>query len=275
MPVVRPCEICGKLIKTRQYRISKGYDRFCSRKCQGIWRSKTIIGIKHPMFGKHHTQEAKSLISEKKAGKYNITANIMPSPTVSYILGVLAGDGYIYVGKRNEREHSVKAMVGLNVKDLPFAMTFAEKLREIGLHPNVATYIQTGLGKGNTMYKVVAYSLQFTTWYKTLSLGDILYKYILTDTDRMAFIRGFYESEGCYSIYKGYHTIRMANTNPQLLGEVRQMLIKLNYKPSSIIWSENRGLPNSKLIGVFSLNGEAQTRMFISEIKPCIKTTKR
>lgn len=63
------CETCGAVRKYTSYRLSKGKHHFCSIKCKGLFYS----GIAGPMFGKHHTKEAKKKISITHTGnKYNL-----------------------------------------------------------------------------------------------------------------------------------------------------------------------------------------------------------
>ncbi|MCL4417645.1 MAG: HNH endonuclease [Actinobacteria bacterium] len=47
MKVKRNCEICGKEFYTIPYLIKKGWSRFCSQKCSGIWKSKNFSGKNH------------------------------------------------------------------------------------------------------------------------------------------------------------------------------------------------------------------------------------
>lgn len=47
----RICLICKKKFKARKDEIKKGYGRFCSQVCYGLWR-ETLIGKKNPLYKK-------------------------------------------------------------------------------------------------------------------------------------------------------------------------------------------------------------------------------
>lgn len=44
--IVRSCEICSSTIKIKPSHAKKGFGRFCSRKCWGVWKSRNQIGRK-------------------------------------------------------------------------------------------------------------------------------------------------------------------------------------------------------------------------------------
>ena len=46
--IKRICQICGKKFYAKPSNVKRGKDKFCSRKCYGIWRSKNICGENHP-----------------------------------------------------------------------------------------------------------------------------------------------------------------------------------------------------------------------------------
>jgi len=102
--------------------------------------------------------EAKTMMSMRSRKK--IHAN--PGPAQAYILGVLFGDGYVFVqhkpssGKRSYQ-------TGLHVKDKAFADEFAKALRKIGLNPWIYTD-----RKG--FYYVHATSANFYDWCKSFYL---------------------------------------------------------------------------------------------------------
>ena len=52
------CKECGTTFHVKPYAKKRGRGIFCSKKCQGLTHSKTMRGANHPMYGKHHTEEA-------------------------------------------------------------------------------------------------------------------------------------------------------------------------------------------------------------------------
>jgi len=47
--MIKKCKICNGVFKVPPSKIKKGYGRFCSSKCYGLWR-KTLVGERHPLF---------------------------------------------------------------------------------------------------------------------------------------------------------------------------------------------------------------------------------
>lgn len=67
------CFTCGKLIKRRPSMINRSDRHFCSRRCYGIYTSKTRSGENSPQYGKPssfkghtHTDEAKKKLSDTR-----------------------------------------------------------------------------------------------------------------------------------------------------------------------------------------------------------------
>jgi hypothetical protein len=64
------CDICNKYIYIKLYRLKRSKRFFCSTECHGIWLSKNNINKDNPMFGKHHTEKTKKLMTINRIGKY-------------------------------------------------------------------------------------------------------------------------------------------------------------------------------------------------------------
>lgn len=60
------CETCGNEYKT--YPSWSKVRRTCSRKCMGVLKSVENSGSNHPMFGKHHSEKTKALLSIQSKG---------------------------------------------------------------------------------------------------------------------------------------------------------------------------------------------------------------
>jgi DNA endonuclease related to intein-encoded endonucleases len=145
-----------------------------------------------------------------------------PSPELSYVLGVLLGDGF--VSRRKSNHGGFGYSIGLHTTNLEFAQCFSNALSSLGLNPKI--YFDGYTSSGNPRYYVVAFSKKFYDWYRSLKPTDILK--LLTNTKcKLEFIRGFYESEGCYWRKK---MLFFANTNLQVIELVQRLLSEFNFK---------------------------------------------
>jgi intein-encoded DNA endonuclease-like protein len=102
---------------------------------------------------------------------------------LAYILGVLRGDGWVSDAKNSWR-------IVLNQTREAFARSFEKALRNIGLNARTTVLAHKGL------YMTRASSAEFVQWYKSLSLNQIEEMVQAKRDFEIAFIRGFYESEG-------------------------------------------------------------------------------
>ncbi len=143
-----------------------------------------------------------------------IFANLAPSQDMSYLLGVLKGDGY--VTKSGYQYHVCLQSISKN-----FVSSFETSLKNIGLHP--CKIYRDGRG----IYHSVACSLQFVDFYKNLKLRDL--KQLIIGYQRH-FIRGLYESEGSLFI-KGQTNkfeLVIVNSDLELLQIVKRYLFYKN-----------------------------------------------
>jgi len=174
------------------------------------------------------------------------TPNLMPSPSLAYILGALLGDGYINNGRR----------ITLQVKDILFAKSFAAALRNIGLNSGVCR-------AGRNMFLAYAWSASFGDWYSKLTLTDIS-NFLTSKELKLAFLKGFYEAEGSVEFRNGWGRLSMFNKNHSLLQLVKNILVSLGYNPT-LTWRKTRD------IGQVNLNRKGEIRRFLEETKPSIK----
>lgn len=179
------------------------------------------------------------------------------SKSLTYILGVLLGDGYITIYKRKD---GARYKVGLNVKDKIFAIRFLNALKEINLKPNLCQ-------DAKLLYRVGAYSKIFVEWFKNLNLTRIEHLVDKKKCYMISFLRGFYESEGYYN--SNNKTISISNTDKEILKLVSKFLSKLN------IFSKIYG-PYKKENGwrdeyCLVITKRKDSKRFLRLIKSCIK----
>ncbi len=145
---------------------------------------------------------------------------LKPSQELAYVIGVMLGDGYATKHRRPVKGYN-NVEIGLAVKDREFAEEFGECLSKVlGRQPKEPIY-------KNSINRYVV-KVRSKTLYELLRKPvnlDRLRKYIEHCEGCMAaFLRGFFDSEGCVD-ESGY--IRTYNTDLQLMIYVRDLLKRL------------------------------------------------
>lgn len=194
----------------------------------------------------------------RKASKPNLSL----STDLLYILGVLRGDGFTI--RKN------RYTAGLVTVSAKFAISFADALRNIGLHPQFYSYTLSYRSKKRRAYRVVVSSKIFVEWYRDLNDGDI--KKMIGEDRKLAaaFVRGFFESEGSFYLIKDkYPAIEIGNANFQLMTMVRDLISLLGV--SMNFWSGEKA---GKERQFYRLHKAGKTVLdLINTIKPCIKAS--
>lgn len=189
----------------------------------------------------------------------SIKPSLGPSSALAYILGVFLGDGWIY-----HRKHTYS--ICLEAKDREFCESFMGVLSEIGLHPSILYKDK------REVWRVTASSKSF---YKLLNSFDHQKIRNLAKEYPKDFIRGFYESEGCLTVYRPkkyqYVTFQVCivNTNKWLIHFLKDLLEELQFSPTVHVRRPQQ--PHWKPIWVLSISRKAEVIRFLEEIKPCIK----
>ena len=249
------CVTCGKLITgSKAYRGRK----YCSIKCRDA----------DPEYIRKRNESANAT-----AKKLAIKPNLVMDVDLAYVLGVLFGDGSV----------SKQAHIRLECHESSenFADSFFKALQNIGLNPSKKLrFIKSNWNKngGSMMWSVVATSKRFEEWFRELSY-DKLENMLSTNELMSAFIRGFYESEGSYTMYcrknkAGWSTpqykICIRNTDLQLTHLVYSLISKLGFHPT--LYEEHgkkRGY--SYILYTIQLRRKQEVIKFLEYIKPSIK----
>lgn len=195
-----------------------------------------------------------------KAPANQINPNISNSPIISYVLGVILGDGWTYNYKHNY-------FVGLDSIDYVFCKSFFNSLKDIGLNPNI--FLR------KKCWRTVASSKIFYNWFKTLKFEDIKK---LALNYPLHFLRGIYESEGCLLInrdkkgHKKYFSVIIVNTNKKIISLSNLLLKRKGFNPR--INLRKPKFPR-KYIWVLALNKQKEIDIFLNLIKPCIKNKQK
>ena len=183
-----------------------------------------------------------------------------------YIIGVTLGDAGIY---NVPSERGERLRFYMQVKNETFARSVYNALKKLGLNP----FMHKTRKCGRVYFCVEANSTYFGRWFRRQGLEGL--KRIITSShgNTIAFIRGFYESEGsCFerSNYPGTYTITISNTNGGLLSFIKTLIQKMGFSPTITVHKDMRK-PWFRDVYRLSLRRQGEIVKFLSLIKPCIK----
>jgi len=281
--VVVFCQECGRPFNVKPSRIDRGRGKYCSIECYNknrlkvrpppketledlYWNKNLSLTDISRMFSVSESTVrrwfklyniSKRPRSEALRMKLCLRPNLNPSPHLSYILGVLLGDGSVF--KRKSGNGCYGHYIALTVKDEVFAREFAESLKAIGLDPLMSK-------NSRGYHQVRATSVEFYKWFKSLTLQkikEIALKY------PAEFVKGFWESEGTIikdRRRKTYYSLRMSNTKISYLRLVKTALDRLGVK--SKLYEKRR----SNGCYALEIRGSLEEKIaFLKKIRPCIR----
>jgi transcriptional regulator with XRE-family HTH domain len=107
-----------------------------------------------------------------------IEVNFDKASEISYILGVVDGDGF----------HDNNGTIGLEVKDIEFAEKFMENLTKVGLNPNSKP--------SDSKQAVWASSQDLLNWIETLDEQNRKIQWLKEQGDIWKYLEGQYDSDG-------------------------------------------------------------------------------
>jgi len=227
-----------------------------------------------------------------KASKMNLERDIYHNrfiprynKTLSYVLGVIYGDGWVCESGRKGRDVKEK-MVGLENRNKKFVQSFVETLEDLGLH----AYVTEKEKYGKKFYRGVSYSSSFVEWFEELDFSEVQ-DFVSEDSFFYPFVRGFYESEGsicrpkkktCKEKGKGWRShiqIRMYNTNKELLSFISSGLnergiksrIYLNREKGEDYKIRGRQVTRKKNLWMIVMSGVKHTKKFLKKVSPVFK----
>lgn len=197
--------------------------------------------------------------------------NLDDELTLAYVLGVVEGDGCLYDDGDGEY------IILLQVKDEHFAKSFYDALKKIGLKPTLS-YKEPPSWK-NGKFCVRAWSKLLFEWLK--ERYSELDSWLNNDELFKAYLRGFYESEGC--LYKQhiwnrgrkyeYYALSLSNTNKNIIDLITRKLQKLGFHPKVYEWKVES--LKHKMAYSLRLHKQEEIKRCLEMIKPCIKIKSR
>jgi len=186
------------------------------------------------------------------------------SSDLSYILGVMKGDGNIYKNK-----------IQFRTIDKPFAEKFVYHFKRIGINTWPMLIEKRSLKNINRkdVYCIFASSLLFSKWYRSLTLEELKKE---VDLYPIPFICGFYESEGTIYDNQGHLRIGIFNIDKELLNMVYDFICELDFTPTfGLNRRKLRVWKNEKICYQITLCKKQEVPKFINLINPCIKQVPR
>ncbi len=190
--------------------------------------------------------------------------DLRPSPTLAYVIGVVLGDGS--VSKSGGSYH-----ISLTVKDFSFACSFSNALRTLGLNPFEFQKIGSIYNETGVYHKVEAKSkILYALLKEAKSNLSSIEPYLKSDELKIAFLKGFYESEGSLSFRtdgvrpKRYPMLQLYNRDKKKLNLVFAFLKCLGFSPKLYFyeWSNYGRVSITKGIDVYR---------FLGMTNPCIR----
>jgi len=155
-----------------------------------------------------------------------------------YLLGVLFGDGFFTKFDTNGKPHEMR----LNTTDKLFANEFERYIRALGGRYTRRIYSQSEKALGRKpIHRVVVYSIRdihtyelYENIYVPLKGNPIMLIDLLDEQNKIIpFIKGYYESEGCFYI-GGKKSIKwqiqFTSSDETLLIAVRELLRRLGFE---------------------------------------------
>lgn len=151
--------------------------RFESRTWGAVKDEARDIGVAMSADERRQSEEVLKILRQN-AEDNAIEIDFSLSGQISYIVGVLDGDGYT----------DNKGTVGLEAKDSVFTEKFMDKLELVGFNPS------TGERRDKNAVWASS-SLKFTEWYENLSSSQKI-RWLREEGSLWKYIEGQYESDG-------------------------------------------------------------------------------
>jgi len=181
--------------------------------------------------------------------------------SISYILGAIIGDGYLYHHPDPARGAYI---IRLRVTRKAFADEFQKQLEKItGKILRVVPYIAKIKGQSIQAYRVNCWSKYWLMYFQFLSRH--LHQFI-TDTRPdilKGFVRGYIDAEGCIAKESRSLGIQIASTNSYHIKCVKKVLTKLDYNVNGIYQSQTR---SGRSLFTIVLKGIYFVRKYAQEI---------
>lgn len=185
-----------------------------------------------------------------------------PSPTLSYVFGVLHGDGFLAYNRARKGYDII-----LSVIDESFARSFGRALNILGLRAGVL-HIPAQREGWKRQWKVTSTSKGFHSCWNFLNRDERLDFGLRYPRD---FIRGLYESEGTIFWKRTSLELAIVSVNAEMQKRVFSILDKKEFKPKMVLVP----LFSGKTLVRIHLYRNLDVKRFVAWITPVIKYAPR
>lgn len=179
------------------------------------------------------------------------------SPELGYILGVIAGDGYVIVKR-------TKGRIGLEVRDKDFAQYFHNQLEKwSGLK------ISLSFNENKKLYTIVLYSLRAARFLVDFNIYNLIN---FDNKIKANFLRGLFDSEGCVSASnletprKATRFISFHNSDKKLTFLVKTLLESLGIRVQNVDKIIGSGFNKHGIYFRLRIGGKNNLKMFKNKI---------
>lgn len=175
--------------------------------------------------------------------------NLKPTPELSYIIGVLKGDGWIQIPR-------IKGILSyrlyLTTKDHDFMNSFLEAIFKILNRRYSVWFSKRAKDDKRKYYTTCVYSKKLVLFLKSKDIKNVITAY------PAEFIKGFADSEGTV----GERCIYLSNTNLVTLKVICSILLNV-FKISSSIRIHSKG---KKICYVLTIAGRKNLNLFFEKV---------
>ena len=164
----------------------------------------------------------------------------MTDPEFDYLIGVLLGDGSVYKKKVkyiNGESKGYSYCFQLMTTSQNFAFKFIHCLKNLNFNPHIG---EGKTDRGTKLFKVSVFNKELYKKLKEIKEHPLLA--LKQVRSKQGFLQGFYDSEGCYTIWKTFPRIRMYNTNKDIIAVVVSFLKDLGFTPKVNEATNNKGI---------------------------------
>jgi intein-encoded DNA endonuclease-like protein len=190
------------------------------------------------------------------------------TPELSYVLGVLYGDGYFNSGEKSYQ-------ISLGAKDKDFVDYFAELITIwSGKKPSRSTITKNN----KPYYECYLCFKDAASFVRELVGGRNEIPKIIFDTDDKEiysmFVKGFCDSEGTFFTNKYSGTLKMSNQKKNVLNQVMTLMIRLGFNPEKLKIVFSKVSVNGDVF-VLKIHYRDQLRLFYEKIGFTIQRKQR
>lgn len=196
-----------------------------------------------------------------KNSKHRIPKCIKLNEDLSLFLGLLYGDGCITNLMSSKKNHDWRIFFVGN--DKLIIKTYSDLIKKIF---EIKPYIHNRITKqevyfnSKIIYNILTNEFNFPDGEKIGRLS--IPKRVLNSKYITYFLSGVFSTDGTFTLYRNYPRISMASATYKFVMGIKDILIKLKFKPYLNVWDRKKG---NKLY-FLRLNGKEQTKLFYKKI---------